>query len=145
MLKIYTLIIHRRGSSLILPFFLAFGLLSGCASWLPDAHRPDFTQGNAIKPEDLAKLKPGMDKTTVVTIIGNPTLLDPFHAERWDYIYRYIPGHGKPEESRVSLFFDGDVLKRIDKSGYLPPIERNVNGQGEADRPAPPDKDRDTD
>jgi outer membrane protein assembly factor BamE len=145
MLKIHTLIIHRRGSSLILPLLLVCSLLSGCASWLPDAHRPDLTQGNAIKPEDLAKLQPGMNRSKVIEIIGNPTLIDPFHAERWDYIYRYIPGRGKAEQSRVSLFFDGDVLKRIDKSGYTPPVERNMNGQGEADHPAPPDRDRDTD
>jgi outer membrane protein assembly factor BamE len=145
MLKIHTLIIHRRGSSLILPLLLIFGLLGGCASWLPNAHRPDLTQGNAIKPADLAMLKPGMNKAKVVEIIGSPTLLDPFHADRWDYIYRYIPGRGIPEESRLSLFFDGDALKRIDASGYTPPIERSVDGQGESDRPAPPDKDRDTD
>jgi outer membrane protein assembly factor BamE len=145
MLNIHVPIIPYRRSSFLLSLLLFCGLLSGCASWLPDAHRPDLTQGNAIKQEDLAKLRPGMDKAKVVEIIGNPTLLDPFHADRWDYIYRYIPGHGKAEESRLTLFFDGDILKSIDKSGYKPPVERNVNGQGEADRPALPDSDRDTD
>jgi outer membrane protein assembly factor BamE len=144
MLKIHTLTNPCRGSSLIFSLLLVCGLLSACASWLPDAHRPDLTQGNAIKPEDLAKLKPGMKKAAVVEIIGSPTLLDPFHAERWDYIYRYVPGRGQAEQSRLSLFFNGDVLQRIDDSAYTPPIERNEDGV-ESDRPSPADKDRDID
>jgi outer membrane protein assembly factor BamE len=124
---------------LIFSLVLIASLLSACAEWLPDAHRPDLTQGNAIKQSDLAKLRPGMNKAKVVEIIGSPTLLDPFHAERWDYIYRYIPGRGQAEQSRLSLFFNGDILQRIDDSAYTPPIERNEDGQ-ESDPPSPADK-----
>ncbi|MGB5396011.1 MAG: outer membrane protein assembly factor BamE [Gammaproteobacteria bacterium] len=133
-----SLIFSRRGSSLFLALLLAASLLSACAEWLPDAHRPDLTQGNAIKPEDLAKLQPGMSKQKITSIIGSPTLLDPFHAERWDYVYRYIPGRGEIEQSRVSLFFDGDVLQRIDDSAYSPPIERDESGEI-IDPPSPAD------
>ena len=139
MLKTDSLIFTRRGSSLILAVLLACGLLSACAEWLPDAHRPDITQGNAIKPEDLKKLHPGMSKQKIVEIIGSPTLLDPFHADRWDYIYRYIPGDGDIEQSRVSLFFSNDVLLRVDDSAYTPPIERDENGEL-VDRPSVADK-----
>jgi len=139
MLKIHTLTNPCRGSSLIFSLVLIASLLSACAEWLPDAHRPDLTQGNAIKQSDLAKLRPGMNKAKVVEIIGSPTLLDPFHAERWDYIYRYIPGRGQAEQSRLSLFFNGDILQRIDDSAYTPPIERNEDGQ-ESDPPSPADK-----
>lgn len=141
MSKIHNLIISCRGTSLILPLLLATGLLSACASWLPNAHRPDFTQGNAIKPENLSQLHPGMSKAKIVEIIGNPTLIDPFHSERWDYIYRYIPGRGDSEESRVSLFFKGDVLSRIDISAYTAPVERDESGL-ETDRASPADEAR---
>ena len=133
-----SLIFSRRGSSLILALLLALSLLSGCARWLPDAHRPDLTQGNAIKPEDLAKLQPGMSKQKITSIIGSPTLLDPFHLDRWDYVYRYIPGRGEIEQSRVSLYFEGDVLQRIDDSAYTPPIERDESGDM-IDPPSPAD------
>ena len=145
MLKIHTLTIPCRGSSLILAALLTCGLLSGCAAWLPNAHRPDLTQGNGIKQEDLAKLKPGMNKTKVTEIIGSPTLLDPFHAERWDYIYRYIPGRGPVEQSRLSLFFSGDILQRIDDTAYTPPLERNEEGLEIERAPAPLEIIRDTD
>jgi outer membrane protein assembly factor BamE len=133
-----SLIFSRRGSSLILALLLALSLLSGCARWLPDAYRPDLTQGNAIKPEDLAKLQPGMSKQKITSIIGSPTLVDPFHVDRWDYVYRYIPGQGEIEQSRVSLFFEGDVLLRIDDSAYTPPIERDASGEI-IDPPSPAD------
>ena len=138
MLKNFSLILPRRSSSLILAALLCSSLLSACADWLPDAHRPDLTQGNAIKPEDLAKLQPGMSRQKIVAIIGSPTLLDPFHAERWDYVYRYIPGRGEIEQSRVSLFFEGDVLQRIDDSAYTPPINRDESGEV-IDPPSPAD------
>ena len=138
MLKNFSLILPRRSSSLILAALLCSSLLSACAAWLPDAHRPDLTQGNAVKPEDLAKLQPGMSKQKIVAIIGSPTLLDPFHAERWDYVYRYIPGRGEIEQSRVSLFFEADVLLRIDDSAYTPPIDRNETGDV-IDPPSPAD------
>ena len=42
--------------------------------------------------------------------MGNPLISDPFHVQRWDYIYRYVPGRGEPVQSRVTLFFEGDVV-----------------------------------
>ncbi len=144
MSKIHNLIIPCHGTSLILPLLLISSLLSACASWLPNAHRLDFTQGNAINQENLRQLHPGMSKQKIIEIIGSPTLIDPFHSERWDYIYRYIPGRGEPEQSRVSLFFDGDTLKRIDDSSYIAPIERNEEGV-EIDRASPADPVRDLD
>ncbi|MFC1589248.1 outer membrane protein assembly factor BamE [Pseudomonadota bacterium] len=95
--------------------------LSSCASWLPEAHRQDVTQGNEIKREALDKIHVGMTKSEITPILGNPTLKDPFHANRWDYIYRYVPGRDQAKQSRVTLFFDGDKLIRIDDSEYKEP------------------------
>ena len=96
-------------------------LISSCASWLPDAHRQDVTQGNEIKREALNKIHIGMSKSEIVPIIGNPTLKDPFHANRWDYFYRFVPGHQQAEQSRLTLYFEGNRLVRIDDSDYREP------------------------
>ena len=96
-------------------------LTSSCASWLPDAHRPDVTQGNEIKQETLNKIHVGMKKSEITPIIGNPTLKDPFHANRWDYIYRFVPGRGEVVQSRLTLYFKDDELIKIDDSDYKAP------------------------
>ncbi len=105
----------------IFVLLLTIVLISSCASWLPDAHRQDVTQGNEIKQEALNKILVGMKKTEITSIIGNPTLKDPFHANRWDYIYRYVPGRGEAVQSRLTLFFKDGELIRIDDSNYKAP------------------------
>lgn len=96
-------------------------LLSACESWLPQAHRLDLTQGNVIERDNLEKLQLGMSRTEVTQIIGHPMISDPFHAERWDYLYRYIPGRGEAQQSRVTLFFEANKLIKIEDSTYREP------------------------
>ncbi|MDH5612264.1 MAG: outer membrane protein assembly factor BamE [Gammaproteobacteria bacterium] len=100
--------------------------ISSCANWLPEAHRQDVLQGNEIKQEMLNKIHPGMNKSEITSIIGNPSLKDPFHANRWDYIYRFIPGRQEAEQSRLTLYFEGEKLIRIDDSEYKEP--RSLDG-----------------
>ncbi len=95
--------------------------LSACANWLPEAHKLDITQGNAIKPSQVKALKTGMPKAKVRALLGIPVLQDPFHDQRWDYIFRYLPGDAPARQSRLTLFFDDDVLMRIDDSEYIDP------------------------
>lgn len=108
--------------------------MTACESWLPDAHRPDYTQGNVIKREDLDKIQTGMNKSEITSILGTPMITDPFHAQRWDYIYRFLPGRGDILESRVTLFFENDVLIRIDDSEYREPEASDEKADSE---PAP--------
>ena len=113
----------------IFVLFLAVTLTTACESWLPNAHRPDFTQGNVIKPDALEQIKVGMTKSDIVPILGTPMLKDPFHANRWDYVYRYLPRGRTQEksiESRVTLFFEDDVLIKIDDSLYVEPRSDDV-------------------
>lgn len=116
---------HRNSFRCLIPVLLAVFVVSSCESWLPDAHRPDFTQGNVIKRDALDKIHPGMEKSEITPILGSPTLTDPFHAQRWDYIYRFLPGRGKTIQSRVTLYFEGDVLVKIDDSLYVEPRSDN--------------------
>ncbi len=95
--------------------------VGACAEWLPDAHRLDLQQGNTIKLEQVKQLEIGMSKEEVRKILGSPMLADPFHNQRWDYIYRFIPGRGFERKSRLTLFFSDDILQRIDDSEYVEP------------------------
>lgn len=96
-----------------------FAMLAGCAN-MPDIaalmtpYRIDVRQGNFITPQMVAQLKPGQTRDQVRFILGTPLVTDPFHADRWDYIYRLTPGHGTPTQQRVSVYFAEGKLTRFD-------------------------------
>jgi len=95
--------------------------LNACAEWLPEAHKLDLQQGNSVKLEQLEAISIGMTKTEVRKIMGSPMLSDPFHDQRWDYIYRFIPNKGFERKSLLTLYFEDDVLVKIDDSEYIEP------------------------
>ncbi len=95
--------------------------LSACADWLPEAHKLDLQQGNTIKLIQLESLELGMTKSEVRKIMGSPMLSDPFHNQRWDYIYRFIPNKGFERKSLLTLYFENDRLVKIDDSQYIEP------------------------
>lgn len=71
---------------LLIAFTVA--LISGCS--FPNFLTPyklDIPQGNQITADQVAKLKPGMTQSQVRFILGTPLLTDPFHANRWDYLF----------------------------------------------------------
>ena len=96
-------------------------LLTACSDWLPTAHRLDLEQGNNITLEQLEKIKVGMSKSEVRKIMGVPMISDPFHNQRWDYIYRYLPKSGFERKSRLTLQFENDLLVKIDDSEFIEP------------------------
>jgi outer membrane protein assembly factor BamE len=59
-----------------------------------------------------------MNRNEVIEAIGAPMLVDPFHADRWDYIYRLKPGKGRERESRFTLYFRDGILVKIDGEDY---------------------------
>jgi outer membrane protein assembly factor BamE len=89
--------------------------LSACSSILDAmAHKIDVQQGNIITQDMVNELRPGMDPGQVRSILGTPLLADPFHPERWDYVYSMKrPGH-KPEERHITVLFQNDRLARIE-------------------------------
>lgn len=125
---------HRNNFRYLIPVLISAFFLSSCESWLPDAHRPDFTQGNAIKREALDKIQLGMKASEITPILGSPLLKDPFHSNRWDYMYRFLPGRGDIIQSRLTLYFEDGVLIRIDDSEYREPKAINEKTTSE---PAP--------
>lgn len=92
----------------------AFVLMSGCTSFTP--YKMEIRQGNYITPEMRKKIKTGMSRQQITSVLGSPLVNDVFHANRWDYIYRFEEKGKLVEEKRLTLFFEGDFVKRIDDS-----------------------------
>ena len=88
--------------------------LAGCA------HKIDIQQGNVVTEEQLTKLQIGMNWQQVRFIMGSPMLTDPFHHDRWDYYYSLKPGRDPLVSYRVTLYFDGEKLARIEREGPIP-------------------------
>jgi outer membrane protein assembly factor BamE len=98
-------------------FVMTFTLCA-CEFLLPEPHKIDIQQGNQIKQEDFEKLYTGMSRDEVLALLGKPLVADPFHPDRWDYIYRLKPGKGELKKSRLTLYFKDDVLTRIDSAEF---------------------------
>lgn len=85
--------------------------LSACT-----AYRPNIQQGNVIETEQVKKLTLGMNKKQVSFLMGTPLLQDPFHRNRWDYIYTLKKPNAPMIKQRLTLTFKDDVLEKIDDS-----------------------------
>ena len=78
-------------------------------------YRMEIQQGNFISQEAVSQLKSGMSKDQVRFVLGTPLVADIFHENRWDYVYRrQLQNSRELEERRVSVFFDGDKLVRLE-------------------------------
>ena len=93
-------------------------LLHSACSWPPQPHKLDIEQGNAISQEEFESLYTGMSEAQVLEAVGAPMLMDPFHPDRWDYVYRLKPGKGRVRNSRFTLYFRDGVLVKIDGEDY---------------------------
>ena len=79
-------------------------------------YKADVQQGNVLDTKQIEKLKVGQSKRQVLFIMGEPLLKDPFHQNRWDYIYLFQPGGQATTRQLLTLYFQGDTLKQIDDS-----------------------------
>jgi outer membrane protein assembly factor BamE len=85
-------------------------------------YQASLSQGNLLKQEDLDQVEVGMTRNQVRFLLGTPMIDDPFHAERWDYVYYLKVGGDKATFKRwVSIYFDGDNVSRIEDDQQLAP------------------------
>ena len=93
-----------------LSLFLAGCSVNKLKDYLPGVYEIDIHQGNIVSQQMVDQLRPGMTKRQVAFIMGSPLVVDPFHDNRWDYVYSNEPG-GKPRmQKRITLVFDNDEL-----------------------------------
>lgn len=101
---------------------VAAAAAGGCA-YLPSAdgffsaitpYRVEIVQGNVVTREQLARIKPGSSKLQVRDALGTPMLVDPFHTDRWDYVFTIRRRGTEPQRISVVLQFKGDVLDTVD-------------------------------
>jgi outer membrane protein assembly factor BamE len=99
-------------------------LLGGCSSMSGQVgeniarvitpYRVEVVQGNVITREQLAAIKPGLSREQVRQALGAPLLTDPFHAQRWDYVFLIRRPGTEAQQRSVVITFDGDAVKTID-------------------------------
>ncbi|MDP2007266.1 MAG: outer membrane protein assembly factor BamE [Rubrivivax sp.] len=97
-------------------------LLTGCESLqrtdslfgFITPYRIDIVQGNAITQEQAALIKPGLSRLQVRDVLGTPLIADPFHADRWDYIFTLRRPGAEPQRRSVVVHFAADVVKSIE-------------------------------
>lgn len=90
---------------------LALLAVAGCIH----PYKVEIYQGNVVTREMIEKLKPGMTKSQVRFVLGTPLVTDPFHPERWDYVYVYKKDvAATPETKHLTVIFDGDAMTRLE-------------------------------
>lgn len=109
---------------ILLPL-LFLSLIAGCSVPRIGPHRIDVQQGNALDQENVARLKLGLNRAQVRFLLGTPLVVDPFRTDRWDYVYLFYKSGQLTEQKRVTLFFEGDTLARIE--GDLPQASAPVS------------------
>lgn len=99
---------------LLLILLLSLGTTAGCVYVAP------ISQGNVLDQEDVDAVETGMTRSQVRFLLGTPMIADPFHADRWDYVYYLKPGRGDAVGRRwVSVVFDGDRVTEVMKDQEL--------------------------
>ncbi|SFV86792.1 Outer membrane lipoprotein SmpA, a component of the essential YaeT outer-membrane protein assembly complex [hydrothermal vent metagenome] len=107
-------------------------------SWLSilplKPYKADTPQGSVLRRFTINQLKTGMSKRQVQDIIGQPSIIDPFHNNQWDYIHYTTLGSGDIVNYRLILTFTEGKLSNIntDGIGSLPEMTDKEKAQGVA-------------
>jgi outer membrane protein assembly factor BamE (lipoprotein component of BamABCDE complex) len=90
---------------------MSLTLLLGSACGL--IYKQNIQQGNALEQKDLDELYIGMNKRQVSFVLGSPSIHDPFHQQRWDYVQTFSRRGGPMVQRTVTLRFEEDLLVEI--------------------------------
>jgi outer membrane protein assembly factor BamE len=77
-------------------------------------YKPDIIQGNVVTTEQITQVKPGMSKVQVKEILGSPLITDPFHADRWDYVFTLRRQGFEDQQRSFVVLFEKDQVLKID-------------------------------
>ena len=109
--------------SRIAPVVLIAVLTAGCGL----LYKQPIYQGNLIEQSAIEQLQVGMDKQQVLTLLGSPSIADPFHQQRWDYTAtQRINRRGDTEIKNMTLWFENDALTRWEGE-YFPEQDKELS------------------
>lgn len=93
----------------LLLVLIATLLVSGCGL----IYRQPVFQGNLLDKAAVDQLQAGMDRQQVMVLLGTPSIRDPFHHDRWDYVSSQRIGRtGAPVVKTMTLWFENGQLAR---------------------------------
>ena len=104
---------------------VSLGACAGVSDRLPSVgglvtpYKIDILQGNVVTREQAQVLQPGLPRDQVKGLLGSPLLTSVFHADRWDYMFTFRRQGQPPQQRRLTVFFKGDALERVE-SDELP-------------------------
>jgi outer membrane protein assembly factor BamE len=123
-------------AAIVLMALTACGSFEGAGSKVSKAVTPykmDVIQGNVVTREQAAVLRPGMQRAQVRDVLGSSLLASVFHADRWDYVFTLKRQGAEPQSRKLTVFFKGDVLDRVEsdelpsESEFVATLKSNPN------------------
>lgn len=111
----YWLSISNMRTHLLSILILSVTLVTGGC-----VYQASLSQGNLLDQEDIDQVEVGMTRGQVRFLLGTPMIDDPFHENRWDYVYFLRIGRQDASFKRwISVFFDGDKVSEVLKDQQL--------------------------
>jgi outer membrane protein assembly factor BamE len=116
-------VIPQRRSGALAAVLVASLLLGACSSFTESSrsalaavtpYKVEVVQGNFVSKQQVEALKPGMSRQQVREILGTSLLADVFHADRWDYVFTMKRQGVEPQQRRLTVFFNGEVMDRFE-------------------------------
>jgi len=111
---------HARFAMRALVLALAICATTGCATadrYVPSwrslgVYKIDVNQGNYLSQDMVDKLKVGMTRPQVRTLLGTPLVTSAFRDSRWDYVYEFAKQGKVREHRQFTVYFVDDKLAR---------------------------------
>jgi outer membrane protein assembly factor BamE len=90
-------------------------------------YRQPIYQGNLLDKSAVDQLQEGMDKRQFMTLLGSPSVADPFHHDRWDYVASQRTGRvGKTEIKNLTVYFEGEQVAKWEGE-YFPEQDKELS------------------
>lgn len=123
-------------SSLQKPIEGVSSTVVGVSGRVAEVFRPyktEVVQGNVVTREQQQLLRPGMTRLQVRDVLGTPLITSVFHANRWDYAFTIRRQGAEPLHRKLSVFFDGDAMSRVEADEL--PLEAEFAARLDTRRP----------
>ena len=80
------------------------------ANIIPEPYQIPITQGSLIPEENILRLEAGLSKEQVRFLLGSPSFIDAFHANRWDYVYF---SRKNEEVKNIAIIFTNEKVREV--------------------------------